>query len=243
MTRLSSGVQQIARIESKSMRERRRIKNSSLDALDLARSSLMTVIFSDSVLIVSSDDSRGSLYNMILTATWLASYCLQRAVPIKGVVASGTMTFDSAKSIYCGRPLIDAYTLQDDMQVYGVALHHTVEAYMRRWRDAMALPFGRRSLEIPMRSGIATHTILDWTDAIMKSEEELDQVIGDVLNDLYETVSGSARRYVDNTASYTSELVSLHRKEVIERSTGSGQAHKGSGPVTAARSKKKRRTT
>src|SRR6185312_5230927 len=57
-----------------------------------------TLIFSDTILLVSRDDSKKSTHDVLLAATWLAYYCLDSAIPVKGAIALGTMTFDADRS-------------------------------------------------------------------------------------------------------------------------------------------------
>jgi hypothetical protein len=160
------------------------------------------VLFSDSMLLVSNDSSVGAAEHMLLAATWLLCRCLEDGLPIKGAVAFGLQTADFGKSIHFGRPLVDAFELQDDLQLYAVAMHASMDAYIAKHRRSSLTNLDILvTMEIPTRSGLVTHRILDWTDPLNKkgrAEQRIQQ--------FYNSVSGSTRRYVDNTLKCTRQL-------------------------------------
>ena len=95
------------------------------------------VIFSDSVLLFSSDDSISAVENLIWQVKSIISSALINGVPMKGALAYGEQTADFDKSLYFGRPLIDAWDLHNELVVYGVILHHTIEGYLleKEWKQ------------------------------------------------------------------------------------------------------------
>lgn len=200
MGRLVEGVKQIEAAEGRKLKKQRGRPKSSSSWLDFDSVALRPVIFSDSILLLSSDDSRAAANHLVLTVQWLTYYCMTMRIPVKAAVALGTMTCDFDRSIFCGRPLIDAYLLQDDMQVYGAILHHSVENFALTPRGA--LPYVQTpTATVPMRSGAVRHKMIDWPRCLDKRA-----TAGKVISAFYKTVSGSARRYVDNTAKCVSEL-------------------------------------
>jgi hypothetical protein len=202
MNRLVDGIRQIEDAESNKLVKRRGRPRAPKNWLDFEGVAIRPVVFSDSILLVSSDNSKASANHLVLTAQWLTGYCINSGIPVKAAVALGTMTCDFERSIFCGRPLIDAYLLQDDMQAYGVVLHHSAEGV--RLAPRGALPYVKVStITVPMRSGSVRHSVLDWS-LQLKSPTAKNALKS--LGRLYKTVSGSSRRYVDNTASCLSQI-------------------------------------
>lgn len=151
--------------------------------------------FSDSIILFSCDDSEESATDIILESAQILSDAITNEIPMKGAIAFGEMTVDTEKSLYFGKPLIDAYELHKELQIYGVVLHHTTQ---KRFEDINmkeildSLFAGKYA--VPMKSGRIIHHFLDW---MLFSESPVDAV-----NKLYNNVSGTPRLYVDNTIEY-----------------------------------------
>lgn len=145
------------------------------------------VMFSDSFLFFTENDDETSLKRLVNLLKGVMNYAIDNKIPIKGVVAKGTFTVDVAKQLYFGQPLIDAYGLEEDLIVYGIAVHHTLE------KGAKALPDWFVDKDVPLKNGNSRHYLLKWWD-----ENDKNSVIGK-LNAIRETVSDSPRRYIDKT--------------------------------------------
>ncbi len=171
------------------------------------------IIFSDSIIVVSNDKSQQA-FNWIIFDTKLIIYnAIIQSIPIKGAIAFGMQTADFTKSLHFGRPLIDAHELQNELQLYGIVLHHTCEKYLND-PDFIKKSSVKRLSDIditnylvPMKSGKISHYLVNWvslyeTDRIPMNEEK--DPINDVSN-LYNIVSGKPRIYVDNTLKYVRE--------------------------------------
>lgn len=157
------------------------------------------VIFSDSVLLFSNDDSLGAFENLIWQVGSVIRNALMNGVPMKGAIAYGEQTADFDKSLYFGKPLIDAWELQSELVIYGVILHHTVEAYLleQGWTEELE-ETSILKYATPLKQGTVDHYLVHWLyDHPMKSKR-----LRDVLAKLYGKVSGNPRQYVDNTSKY-----------------------------------------
>ncbi len=168
-------------------------------AENLAASAVRPVFFSDSILLVSGDDSLESALRITLSAEWFVQEALDIQIPIKGAIAFGMQTANFEDSLHFGAPLIDAYELQNQVKLYGVVLHHTTE---KRLADLRVLdPDKYRSISpnvveypVPLKEGKVNHYILRFfTHSVASGSLESS------LLKLYGTVSGSPRSYVDNT--------------------------------------------
>ncbi|MCU0421717.1 MAG: hypothetical protein MUC81_02810 [Bacteroidia bacterium] len=152
-----------------------------------------SVTFSDSVLFVTKDDSLSDLLVLSSVLEIFQEAAIQRGAPTKGAISFGRLTADFEKSIFYGQPLIDAYLLQDQLHYYGIIVDNEAEA---RIIDSLRLKQIDESLikghfyrlATPLKSGKVQH----YNVRLSNLEEEQ-------IEDMYKTVSGSVRKYVDNT--------------------------------------------
>lgn len=177
----------------------------------LGGSIVRPVFFSDSIIFVSSDDSLSSAYRLLWSTEYLVGYALVSGISIKGAIAYGEQTADFDKSIHFGKPLIDAYELQEELLLYGVALHHTMEQHLID--NGMMAQFEDSDLfkwPTPMQAGKISHYLVDWSQyrpASRKPEA--------ITSGLYRTVSGSSRRYVDNTLEFI-DWLAKRKPEILQ---------------------------
>lgn len=157
---------------------------------------VLPVFFSDSVLLVSKDDSENAAQKIIKASTWLICKALENKIPMRGSIAYGLQTADFKKSIHFGQSLIDAFFLQEELHFYGGILHHTFEAFLKNINiieEGIAPNITLKHCFTPLKSGNTKHYYLDWTKALINKDKF------SVVSDLYNTASGSKRIYVDNT--------------------------------------------
>jgi hypothetical protein len=169
-----------------------------------------TVMFSDSIILISNDDSINSSLNIISDAGWIISNAVKQRIPIKGAIAYGKQTADFKQSLHFGKPLIDAFELQNELQFYGIVLHHSVEKHLVEALSAPILEGLLIRYPVPMKSGKINHYIVDWTSQL---EEENDALR--LVSYFYHNVSGKTRLYVDNTMKFVQWLA--ERKIELER--------------------------
>ena len=158
------------------------------------------IIFSDSIILISNDISQNAYEWMIFDIQWIIRNAIEKGIPIKGAISCGLQTAEFRKSLFFGKPLIEAYELQKELQLYGVVLHHTIE---KRLIDLESLKkidndYIICKYPVPTKSGKITHYILDWTIFCKYWKE--DALI--LVNLLYNNVSGTPRVYVDNTLEF-----------------------------------------
>lgn len=184
LTMLSSGIEHI-----KETMKKEEVK------LGFGDVQLIPYLFSDSVVIFTKDDSIGSCKLLLFACQYLFYNCLKIQLPIKGALAHGEITIDTDKSIFFGQPIIDSFLLQEELKYYGLILHHSVEKHLKNIDDenynVKNILFNGKT---PTKSGSITYSNLKyWLPD--KEILKLDQI----LDKLYESVSGGARIYVDNT--------------------------------------------
>jgi hypothetical protein len=183
----------------------------------VGKSTVKPVIFSDSIILVSSDGGISSAATIALTIWRIFLKALENALPIKGAIAFGRFTAPKDKPLYFGKPLIDAYELQKDLYLYGVVLHHTMEKQLNKLPGVFLKNSDLVSkYSVPMRSGIITHYVVNWMFLFRNSEEPIELV-----TKLYNSVSGNPRLYVDNTLKFVDEMnvrnVEIYRKRTTNK--------------------------
>jgi hypothetical protein len=101
------------------------------------KSQLRTIIFSDSIVLISENNTISAAINIIYHASLLINHCFDIGLPVKGCISYGKFTADFENSLFFGQPLIDAYLLQEELQVYSILIHHSFEA---KYGDKKSLP-------------------------------------------------------------------------------------------------------
>jgi len=154
---------------------------------------IRSVTFSDSVLFVTRDDSFDDLFTLATVLAIFQEAAIQRGAPTKGAISVGKLTANFDKSIFFGQPLIDAYQLQDEVFYYGVILDNKVESKIieglrNKQLNKELIESHFIKLQTPLKSGKINHYNI-----------KLDSLTEDQLEDMYKGVSGSVRKYVDNT--------------------------------------------
>ena len=148
------------------------------------------MIFSDSIIIYVSASKKNAFHSLLEKVGKIVEKSISLGLPIKGAIAKGECTVCMGiKPFFFGQPIIDAYTLEESVILYGVVLHNTVEELAEKERENGKLVF---DYKVPLKGGASKHYILSWFAANM--EENVAN-----LNTIRKTVSDSPRRYIDNT--------------------------------------------
>ena len=161
------------------------------------------VLFSDSIILISYDGSLASAIGMSVNIRQIFHQAILNGIPVKGAIAYGEQTADFNNSLHFGMPLIDAFELQNELLLYGVILHHTMEKHLIE--NQMMTIFENKDIfkwPVPMKSSKINHYIYDPTPSDISQKSYINKVLH-----LYSTVSGIPRKYVDNTLEYAEWLV------------------------------------
>jgi hypothetical protein len=168
------------------------------------------IMFSDSIITISRDDSDISAFLLLGFITTLQCIAFEKAIPMKGAIACGKMTANIDESLFFGEPLIDAFKLQQELQLYGVVLHHTCEVrindpdYFKDPELMVSRGKGTINYHVPMKSGKIAHCLVNWVYPYenenipaYKRKNPINSI-----SKLYDYVSGKPRIYVDNTLEF-----------------------------------------
>lgn len=185
------------------------------------------VMFSDSIIIYSNDDSIECFHNFLIRVNIAFSTIIHRQIPIKGAVAYGKLSVNNSGLIFFGQPQIDAYLLQEqEVYYYGMVCHNSIEQYINKHQQELE-KYQTLSLQnnkgktiweflletqTPLKSGEIQHLNMNWfigsfSSNIINLQESRDieavnehfSKIEQQIKQLYYNVSGRPRRYIDNT--------------------------------------------
>lgn len=172
-------------------------------------SPIRTTIFSDSVLIISSDDSIEAGIHLMLCSSYLMQKAIDLGIPLKGCISYGKFTADFDKSLFIGQPLIDAYLLQEELSLYSIIIHHSFESHLcNKEYSGDTFPENVRWIKFMtiFKSGKANHYHLNWLFYGDRKTERYEKN-RDKLSQFYHTVSGKTRAYVDNTMELYEKMI------------------------------------
>ena len=149
-------------------------------------------MFSDSIMIYSDDSSFQSFETLVEFTSAIVHKSISIGLPIKGAIAKGICTATTgAKLLYFGQPIIDAFKLEENLVIYGVAIHNTAEEEAIKLFDKD----GNKHIydyKVKLKSAASNHFILNWY-----SEDIKESIY--MLNLIRKSVSDAPRRYIDNT--------------------------------------------
>lgn len=150
---------------------------------------IQLVSFSDSIILFTDEDKVADFLLLTYAARRILSEAQILGIPIKGAISHGLVTADFDNSIFLGRPIIDAYLLQEELFYYGVILDHNAENFYKKNIKQFDGHSIYEFLKTPFKHGKVLHANLE-TESKTKLED---------LDKFYETVCGTTRLYVDNT--------------------------------------------
>ena len=169
---------------------------------------IYTVSFSDSIVIFSKNDDLVNFKLFIASVNWLFARAIINDIPLKGAVAHGQISLNKTNQIYFGQPIIDAYLLEEEVNYFGVVAHNSIDKYMivNNFDDKDNYFF---ESETPLKSGLITHTNLNWFSKLLKKDGDdstsNDSVIERIVK-FKKSTSGSPRKYIDNTVKIYSKI-------------------------------------
>lgn len=147
-------------------------------------------IFSDSIILFSNELTEEAFRTMVQLSALIVEKSIELGLPIRGAIASGECTVTNEKiPYYFGQPIVDAYTLEENLVLYGVVLHNTVEQFAVSCEDKPELIF---DYKVPLKGGASKHYVVNWFG---KNYGQNMENITKIRN----TVSDSPRRYIDAT--------------------------------------------
>lgn len=176
---------------------------------------IYTVRFSDSIALFSKNDDIENFKMFISAVSLLFADAVRNNTPMKGAIAHGTVSINKSEQIYFGQPIIDAYLLEEEVQYLGIAIHNSIDLYINNNANKLNDEDMEKEIfkcDTPLRCGKVFHSNLHWFNALIsleKYQEDCKMQIRNVIENYRYSVSGSPRKYLDNTLSIL-EKVTLH---------------------------------
>ncbi|MEP3373447.1 MAG: hypothetical protein ABJL43_01230 [Maribacter dokdonensis] len=172
-------------------------------------------VFSDSIIFTTQGITPADIYIITKGAKWVSSVLFQHHITFRGAIAVGNMTYDEDSSIFFGQPLIDAYQLEQQLDLFGIAVHHSFEGLLKhsfkqkKCQDSLQdyIPYAIRTTK-----GKAKHLVLDW----IKFAEEIhgNTFHEQIYSILSCQMSGGPKHYLDNTYNFFKECLN---RTIIDR--------------------------
>jgi len=122
--------------------------------------------FSDTVLLYTRRDDDEAVQQLILTIGWLLfETMIGGNTRIRGGISYGEAYIDEANSIFVGKPIVEAYRLEQQQQWSGAALTATgsnrIPEHIRsgQYADWWVVPY-----DVPLKTGATLRTLaINWT--------------------------------------------------------------------------------
>jgi len=166
------------------------------------------VNFSDSIVFFSKSDSILDFNTFIYTIAYAFKKILEKNIPVKAGVAYGKSSVDKQKNIFFGQPIIDAFNMEEDLNYLGIVCHHSIDNYISKLNNNPIMGIGLHidyllhSGLTPLKSGKIQHTNINWFSSYLDNLSY--KKVEEILESLKLTMSGSPRRYIDNTYEFIS---------------------------------------
>ena len=88
--------------------------------------------FSDTFLVVATDDSGPSFAQVEQVARWFVYFMLEARIPLRGAIACGYMYADFSSRIFFGESLVEAYSYGEAQDWVGLVLCPSTMSAMKR---------------------------------------------------------------------------------------------------------------
>lgn len=167
-------------------------------------------VFSDSIVLFSKSDDFESFLSICLVTATIFANCIDSEIPLKGAISKGKITANFEKSLFFGKAIIDAFLLQEELQMYGCILDNKAERAIKSEQYTFQNLIVNR--KIHMKNGLVTHYAINWmrlfADDIEGNETIRSEKIIPKLRSFFKQVSGQPRKYVDNTIEFASHYTS-----------------------------------
>lgn len=162
------------------------------------------VSFSDSIVIFTKSDSLDNFRFFILAIRLLMANAVESKIAMKGGIAHGLISVNKSEQIYFGQPIIDAYLIEEDVNFFGIVCHNSVDSIIRKNINIEIINRCFKFIETPLKCGYLNHYILDWYYPLVRDLQDLSDddkmaYIISIHKEFYDTVSGSPRKYIDNS--------------------------------------------
>ncbi len=127
------------------------------------RRSIREIVFSDTVVFISQADGPGDLHAIIARSLELFRASFAGGIPVRGVIAHGSMAISDDPLRFIGQALVDAHDLGESQKILGVSLQR--EATLLFERNPFKFTSGAHVLvdwDVPTQQGSENRSVLNW---------------------------------------------------------------------------------
>jgi len=169
---------------------------------------IYTVSFSDSIALFSKNDSADNFDFFTYSTGWLFARAIENSIPLKGAIAYGEISINKTNQIYFGQAIIDAYLLEEELNYFGIIAHNSIDNFLNNLKEESEQRIRYVETSTPLKCGNISHLNLNWFDLLeaFEKNKNKDDIIA-IINQFKTTVSGSPRRYVDNTITIINQII------------------------------------
>jgi hypothetical protein len=167
------------------------------------------VRFSDTIFIFTRGASKEDLCNLIHTSSQLMAISIKEEILLKGAIAYGEVLCNEEEQLYVGKPIIDAYELERDLNYLGLTLHHTAEKKLDEF-GSICQELDRAEEIIltektPFKNGIVMHKNVNWPLIINLLQEDSLNFKKNIKKLRHSSSGGKHRQVIDNTLNFFKE--------------------------------------
>ena len=153
-----------------------------LDMKNFPTGQLKSFLFSDSIIVVTKDDSRQSDMLLEIFALSIMSHALGNNLLLRGAIAFGEITVNIEQSIVFGEPLINAYKLAESQCWSGISIHPSTEKNRESEFPLKPAPKDWKPMTIPYRVPLKNNKeldlqVLNWPEFFQGSEQDLTDIL------------------------------------------------------------------
>ena len=149
----------------------------SVRSIDLSIERCKMTIFSDSIILVSSDDSADSCLSLLMMARNLFVMMLAAGFPLRGGITAGELHYNEVESIVLGPALTKAYLLESSQEWCGISIDNSVWHCYPRAVVGVDNPLLRPmfpNYNVPLKGGgFKSMRIINWRANLVAKEGSL----------------------------------------------------------------------
>jgi len=162
--------------------------------------------FSDSVVLVSFDDSFESLLKLLVNTWRITQVLIGLKLPVRGAVALDEMHVDENDNIFIGKGLLEAYDLEHSQDWIGVAIENSIfevykesfSEYNRRYENLFKFVFPEYNIPYKENQQRNCNRVINWR-LNFRHKEGIKSLFNDDGND-------SVKTKINNTIDFIKEM-------------------------------------
>jgi hypothetical protein len=186
------------------------------------KTNLKSFLFSDTILIFSASDTMRDLLSLLYLSRIFLGTSIIDKTPIKGAISHGLVTADFTDNIFVGQAIIDAFLLQEKLQLCGAAIDKNTEGKLKEYREVNG--FQERitheiiNYETPTKEGILLCYNIKWPQVIIPPNETNPEYLLHTFDrfrfeKFYSNLTGKSKKYYENTLNFMDNLIQLAKTE------------------------------